>query len=216
MILKIGTFLTLEPSFSEEVERLQCKVVELKGNILYIDYPINIRTKKTVFITDGAQFRVTFRTENNEFYSFHTEVLGRVVQNIPMIMLHLPSESEFVKVQRREFVRVNTPVDVAVDCDGQYYQFVTEDISGGGLALKSPGPFPFKENEELEITIVLPFASGDIKYIITQAKVMRIIDNETFFIASMQFVDIDEFDQQLIVRFSFERQLMMRKKEVEI
>lgn len=216
MELKIGTLLTLEPTYTEQVEKLQCKVVEKKDNILYIDYPINLATKKTVFLIDGSQFRATYRTETDETFAFNTEVLGRIYQNIPMVMLHLPPKDDFIKIQRREFVRVATPADVAVSFNNEYYQFVTEDISAGGLALKSSSLFPFKEDDIVELTIVLPHSNGDIKYVVTKAKVIRNFERDDHHISSMKFIETDELDQQLIVRFCFERQLLLRKKEVEI
>lgn len=216
MLLKIGTILTLEPTYTDKVERLQSKVVEQRENIIFIDYPVSLQTNKTVFLIDGTQFRATFRTENNENYAFNTEVLGRTYQNIPMIMLHLPPKDEFIKIQRREFVRVNTPTDVAVKYKNEYYQYVTEDISAGGLALKSQRPFPFQEKENVELTIVLPYSNGDINYVLTKAKVIRIFERDNLNIASMQFIETDDVDQQQIVRFCFERQLLLRKKSVEI
>lgn len=216
MILKIGTVLTLEPTYTEKVEKLQCKVVEQKEHVIFIDYPISIQTNKTVFLIDGTQFRATFRTENNETYAFNTEVLGRIFQNIPMIMLHLPPKEEFIKIQRREFVRVNTPTDIALKYKNEYYQYVTEDISAGGLAIKSQHPFPFQENDIVELTIVLPYSNGDINYVLTKAKAIRNFERDNLNISSMQFIETDEIDQQNIVRFCFERQLLLRKKNVEI
>lgn len=217
MELKIGTVLTLEPIVSDnKTEKLQCKVVEQRGHTVYIDYPVNLATKKTVFLIDGTQFRATFHTENNENIAFKTEVLGRVYEKIPMIMLHLPPKEEFIKIQRREFVRVNTQADVALEYQNHFYQFVTEDISAGGLALKSRNGFPFNEQEIVELTIVLPFTNGDINYVITKAKVVRVFEKEDGVFASMQFIETDEIDQQTIVRFCFERQLLLRKKQVEI
>lgn len=216
MELKIGTVLTLEPTYTDKVEKLQCKVVEKKEHILYIDYPVNLTTNKTVFLIDGTQFRAIFRNENNESFAFNTEVLGRVYQKIPMIMLQLPPKEEFIKIQRREFVRVQTDTDIALEYNNEYYQFVTEDISAGGLALKSKTLYPFKEGDFVNLTIVLPYTNSDIQYVITKAKVVRIFEKDNLYIASMQFIDTDEIDKQSIVRFCFERQLLLRKKEVEI
>lgn len=67
-----------------------------------------------------------------ESYSFNTEVLGRKSGNVQMILLACPPAEEFIKIQRREYVRVETPVDIAVEHDGQKLQFAAEDISAGG------------------------------------------------------------------------------------
>ena len=207
MEIKIGTQL--------ELEKFRCKVVEQKDNIIYIDYPTNVATKKTAFLIDGSEFRASFRTDDKQSFAFITEVTGRKAGNIPMIMLHCPNAEDFIKIQRREYVRVETPVDVAIQFKDHKYQLVTEDISAGGLAVGLRGAFAFQDGDEVKLTIVLPFANGDVKYVITDATVVRISenDNDNKKIATIQLTDTDDVDKQHIVRFCFERQLVNRRKE---
>ncbi|MFJ7731129.1 flagellar brake protein [Lysinibacillus sp. NPDC097231] len=214
MEIKIGTQLELEPTYTERVERFRCKVVEQKDNIIYIDYPTNVATKKTAFLIDGSEFRATFRTEDKQSFAFNTEVIGRKSGNIPMIMLHCPKPEEFIKIQRREYVRVETPVDVALQYKDYKYQLVTTDISAGGLAVNLKGAVAFNDGEEVKLTIVLPYANGDVKYVITDATVVRIFEKDNKTMATIQLTDTDDIDQQHIVRFCFERQLVNRRKEL--
>ncbi len=98
MEIKIGTVLTLEPiPATEKLEKFHCKVVESSERLLYIDYPINTLTKKTAYLIDGSQFRVTFINEEKNSFAFNTEVIGRKVEKIPMIMLSLPPDDEVHK-----------------------------------------------------------------------------------------------------------------------
>lgn len=213
MELKIGTLITLEPINSESMERFKCKVVEQKDGNIYIDYPVSTTTNRTSFLSRGSQFRASFIDEEKIAHAFKTEVLGRVKANIPMIMLSFPTDEEIYKIQRREFVRVLTPVDVAIRFNDEYYQFVTEDISAGGLAIILNQKVAFKENDEFDMTIALPFSNKDVKYIQTRASVIRIIERDDCVIAPLHFTDTDELDRQYLVRFCFERQLLIRKKE---
>lgn len=214
MELKIGTILTLEPTYTERVEEFRCRVVEQGENLIYIDYPINVVTKKTSFLVDGAQFRVTFMTEEKQSFAFNTEVLGRKGGTVPMIILSCPTPEEFLKIQRREYVRVETKADVSVEFDGQFTPLVTEDISAGGLAVILNRPVNFQEGDKVKLTIVLPYSNGDIKYVQTSAIIVRIFEKGGVRIASIQFTDTDDLDKQHIVRFCFERQLLVRKKEL--
>ena len=214
MGLKIGTILTLEPTYTERVEKFRCRVVEQGENIIYIDYPVNVVTKKTSFLVDGAQFRVTFMTNEKQSFAFNTEVLGRKGGTVPMIILTCPSPEEFLKIQRREYVRVESKVDVSIEFDGQFTPLVTEDISAGGLAVILNRPVNFREDDKVKLTIVLPFSNGDIKYVQTSAIVVRIFEKDGIHLASIQFTDTDDLDKQHIVRFCFERQLLLRKKEL--
>lgn len=214
MEIKIGTLLQLEPTYTERIEKFRCKVVEQKDQIIYVDYPINVATNKTAFLIDGSQFRATYQTDNKQSFAFNTQVIGRRGGNIPMIMLSCPADEEFIKIQRREYVRVETPVDVAVQFGNYKYQLVAEDISAGGLALQLKGEVAFKDGDEVQLTIVLPFSNSDITYIVTNATIIRIFEKEELKIASIRLTDTDEIDQQHIVRFCFERQLLIRKKEL--
>lgn len=215
MELKIGTNIILESISSDVKDRLRAKIVEQKNNILYIDYPTNIQTNKTSFLLEGGQYRVSFVDEAKNAYAFKTEVLGRIKSNIPMIMLALPANDQFIRIQRREYVRVATPVDIAVEYNQQNYQYVAEDISAGGLAINIPKIVPFKENDELQLIIVLLFSNSNegVKYVHTSARVIRIIEKDQRMLATLQFTNTDDVDRQYIVRFCFERQLQNRKKE---
>ncbi|MFJ8235162.1 flagellar brake protein [Ureibacillus sp. NPDC094379] len=215
MEIKIGTTLTLESINTERFEKFHCKIVELKNQSIFIDYPINTVTKKTAFLLDGAQFRATITNQKGSF-AFKTEVLGRVVKNIPMIILSCPPKEEFIKIQRRQFVRVNTSVDVAVEFNNQYFQFVTDDISAGGLALILKTNVVFEENDIVKLTIVLPFKNREIRYVRMESKVIRIFERNGIKLASLEFSEPDEVDKQYIVRFCFERQLLNRNKELNI
>ncbi|MGM9966942.1 flagellar brake protein [Rummeliibacillus sp. TYF005] len=215
MELKLGTNIILESISSENRESFRCKIVEQKNNTIYIDYPVNTKTNKTAFLIEGSQYRASFVDESKVAHAFKTQVLGRVMSNIPMIMLSFPTDDEIIKIQRREFVRVLTPVDVAIEYNHQYFQFITEDISAGGLAIIINQPVPFKENDEVELTIVLPFTnlSDGVQYVHTSAKVVRFIEKDNTVIAPLQFSNTDDIDRQNIIRFCFERQLQIRKKE---
>lgn len=212
---KVGTILTLEPTYTETMEKFRCKVVEEKENMVLIDYPTNTLTKRTSFLIEGAQMRASFVEDAKAAYTFETEVLGRVQGQIPMIMLSFPGDDQVIKIQRREFVRVDTPVDMAVEFQGDFSQFVAEDISAGGSALIINQPVSFKEGDSITLTIALPFSNGDVKYIQTNALVVRFWDKDLIKMASIRFEDTDDVDKQLIVRFCFDRQLLQRKKGVE-
>lgn len=216
MDIKIGTVLTLEPIPAyEKSEKFYCKVVEHTDRALYIDYPVNSLTKKTAYLIDGSQFRATFVTEDETSFAFNTEVIGRKLNKIPMIMLTFPPDEEFIKIQRREFVRVKTSVDVAVEFENQYFQFVTQDISAGGLALVLNSDVPFQNGDQIELTIVLPYSNGDLRYVRSKAYVVRIFEKHGLKLASTQFVEVEDVVKQHILRFCFERQLILHRNELK-
>lgn len=119
-----------------------------------------------------------------------------------------------MRIQRRDFVRVSTSIDISVQFEEERYQFVTDDISAGGSAVILNKPVNFKAGDEVTLLIPLLFNNGDLKYVTTLAQVIRIWEKESLTIASLNFTDTDDLDKQQIVRFCFERQLSIRKKTI--
>ncbi|GEK35607.1 flagellar brake protein [Kurthia sibirica] len=218
MEIKLGTNLILQPYDEETDDRFKCKVVDQRDQVILIDYPINTASHRTAFLMEGTRFRASFIDDQKIAYSFRTHVTGREKGNIPMIMLSIPAEDQFEKIQRREYVRVMTPVDVAVLKNNSYEQVVAEDISAGGLAIMCNDAKKYKENEVIEIMIALPFENREegVRYVETTAQVIRIIERDGTYVIPLKFTETDEIDKQLIIRFCFERQLLIRKKESTI
>ncbi len=106
-MFKIGDILMLEPKYSSQKEKFNCMVVEMGQGCVYTDFPINLETGKTAFLMDGTQLNVTFSNEEQAVYVFDSEVLGKVKGRIPMMQILLPEAETFVKIQRRQYVRLD-------------------------------------------------------------------------------------------------------------
>ncbi|MEH7236878.1 flagellar brake protein [Bacillus sp. JJ1562] len=218
-MLKIGDMINLEPTINPNGEKYRCRVVEKMENKLYIDYPVDNKTGKTVFLLNGTQLKAYVVADSTSAYFFDTMVLGRVKQNIPMIVLSLPGEDSMYKIQRREYVRVETPVDVALhSLDGEFQPFIsiTRDISAGGASIILPTSKTLIPGIDILTHFVLPTLSDDYKYVTFRSDVIRIVDgkNGERNRASIKFVDVNESDRQLLIKFCFERQLLLKKKGI--
>lgn len=212
MLLSIGTIIVIDTDFTKDSEKYKSKVIDMGDGFVMIDYPTHIETGKTAFFLDGTQLLVSFIDNMKMSYAFRTEVGGRLNKGIPMLKLSYPGDEQLIKIQRREFVRVETAIDIAVEKDGQYSQFVAEDLSAGGVALNLPGKVSFVEEDIVALTIVLPFMNKEIKYVKANAKIARIWEKDGRRIASLQFKDIEPIECQYIIRFCFERQLQERNR----
>lgn len=216
-MINIGDTIILEPKYSSENEKYKCKLVEREGEQLYIDYPVSINTGKTVFLLDGTQLKGSFVGKDNTVYLFETEVKGRSKQTIPMIALSYPGKENLIRVQRRQYVRVDTAVDVAVHpTDGKFSPFVTvtADISAGGAALILPPGLNIESNTMIDLWLVLPMQSGDYHNLVLRSRVIRVIPGQNGERDKMpiEFMAISESQRQLLIRFSFERQLNLKRK----
>ena len=212
VLLTIGTILIIDKDFTKDSEKFKSKVIDIAESHVMIDYPTHIETGKTAFFVDGTQLLVTFTDSNKISHAFRTEVGGRLIKGVPMLKLSYPGDSQLIKIQRREFVRVDTSIDVAVLKDGEKHQYIAEDISAGGIALYLPNKPAFSENDTLSLIIVLPFLNKEINYVRVEATVVRIWERLGRNVASLKFGDISVDDRQRIIRFSFEKQLEMRNK----
>ena len=218
-MINIGDVLLLEPSHSEKTEKYKCKIVEKSESKIYIDYPINMDTNRTVFLMDGTQLKGTFVSEDGSVYLFETEVLSRVKQMIPMIVLSYPGEEQLVRIQRRQFVRVETAVDVAMHPIHMEFSpmiSITEDISAGGAAIICQNSSVIKPNMMVHNLFVLPMQNGEIHYLKLKSKIVRVLEKkDSKPVASVQFVDTTPSDRQMLLRFCFDRQLAYKKKGLE-
>jgi c-di-GMP-binding flagellar brake protein YcgR len=219
-MMKIGDNIILEHKYSENFEQYKCKLVEQRGNDLYIDYPVNTRTTRTVFLLEGTPLKVVFSTDSSTQFYFNTEVKGRVKLNIPMVVLSYPGQEHLIKIQRRQYVRIETTVDAAVHAkNGEFAPFttVTDDISAGGIALFVGKDSGVKPGMEIENWLVLPMQNGEYEYRKFSGKVVRIIEGQGLSNkASIEFGETSAPDRQLLLRFCFERQLAMKKKGLPV
>ena len=213
MLLSIGTIIVIDKDFTKDSEKFKSKVVDIGDGFVMIDYPTHIETGRTAFFMDGMQLHVTFIDSMKMSYAFRTEVSGRLNKGIPMIKLSYPGDEQLIKIQRREFVRVESAIDIAVEKDGRFTQFVAADLSAGGVALTLLSPDTFKQDELLSLTIVLPFMNREIKYVKADARVIRVWEKDGRIIASLQFETINQVERQYVIRYCFERQLQMRNEK---
>ncbi len=216
-MINIGETIILEPRNSDDNEKYRCKLVDINDKHLFIDYPVNMKTGRTVFLLDGTQLKASFISKDNSVYLFETEVQGRTKQNIPMITLLAPEVDNLVKIQRRQYVRVDTAIDVALHpLNGEFIPFVTvtSDISAGGASIILPLNTTFEPDTIFNLWIVLTMQSGDFQYLTLKSRSIRVIAGREGERDKMpiEFLDISDSERQLIIRYSFERQINLKRK----
>ncbi|MBP3039709.1 flagellar brake domain-containing protein [Bacillaceae bacterium Marseille-Q3522] len=220
MMLKIGNVLLLEINDNGEMSQYKCKLVGIESDKLSINYPANTETNRTAFLINGTVLKATFVTEEGIAYSFPTKVIGRTKEQIPILIIAAPKEGQMKRIQRRQFVRIATAVDVAVSSfhhEFQPFTTVTEDISAGGAALfvkKGIGVFP---EMIVKTMLVLPMPDEEYKYMTLKSKVVRKREqNNTSDIISVEFLNPSALERQALLRFTFYRQLRIKKKGIGV
>lgn len=218
-MLKIGDTIILESRNEKEVHEYKSKVTEIFSDRIYIDYPVNKKTGKTVYLINGMQFKASFVGKDESLYLFDTEVTGKVREPIPMLVLSYPRDGKLVRIQRRQYVRVEANVDIAIHpLHGELLPFatITTDISAGGAAIVLPErAAALLPGTVVEAWLVLHMKSGDYHYMKIPSKVIRVfqVEGSHVYKASLQFLAMEPKERVLLIRYSFERQLELRKKE---
>ncbi|WP_077299651.1 flagellar brake protein [Virgibacillus pantothenticus] len=219
--MKIGTVLQLEvvqsgKNRNREAKKYRCKVIDKNEQNLYIDLPVDTKSKKTAFFAKGTIFDVTFIDSDEIIYQFRSKLVAKVKGKIPALAIQLPGNN-IRRIQRRNYARVETAVDVAVHSDQNLFSpftTVTNDISGGGLSIIVPKNQILK-GELAEIWMVLAMANGQFVYPNVRAKLVHEKrGNSGIYIVSFQFLALDVKTEQWIIRFCFEKQREARKKQI--
>jgi c-di-GMP-binding flagellar brake protein YcgR len=221
LMLKIGSTLILEAIDGQTEHKYKCKVAEISPNSIHINYPVNMETGKTVFLLNGMQFKASFIGKDQSLYLFETEVTGKIKQPIPLVVLSYPGEQQLIRIQRRQYVRVEANVDVAVHpLHGEFSSFttITSDISAGGAAIVLPRKIKgFEPGIRVDAWLVLHMRSGDIHYLNIPSKIVRIFKEKHSPVekASLQFLDMTQQERLLLIRYSFEKQLEQRQNGID-
>lgn len=195
---------------------LHSRIIDIDNQYIYLDLPVNVNTRKTSYLQTDTSLIVRFVGDDHAFYQFTTQVVDLQLTAVPKLIVAHPIKVE--RIQRREFVRVKTAVDVSIHSlteDFPPFTTVTYDISGGGMSLILPTNVDLPIDEVVKAYLVLPLNECKIHYISTTAKVLRIHktkDQPTM--APLQFERISSNDQQKIVQFCLAKQREMRRKEL--
>src|SRR5688572_602480 len=114
-MLKIGDVLHVVPAESKGLKKYRCKIIGQKDGILYVvDAPANSDAEKAAYLQNGMKVICNFVADDGNQYIFHSVILRKAGENNCLIKLTYPGDDALHRIQRRNFVRVKTAIDVAV------------------------------------------------------------------------------------------------------
>lgn len=133
-----------------------------------------------------------------------------------MLIINYPGDENLIKIQRRQYVRIETAADIAIhplEFEFAPFTAITEDISAGGASVLVSADTEMKTGISVQVWLVLIMQNGEYHYMKIPSRTSRILPyNETRSKLSIQFVDIQSKEAQLLLRFCFERQLENKKR----
>lgn len=215
-MLYVGQMLTIIP-LDETRDQYRSKIIDMSKHHLHITYPANEKTNRTVFLPLYTDFKFVFITREGEVYEFISEATGRVMKSLPLLKITRPAKEELRRIQRRQFVRVQRALDVALhphDKEFPPLHTVTNDISAGGASLIIPDELSLVVDQKVIIWLVLPWENGTYDYLKINARIMRVADhNEDHRLVSVKFLDLSMQEEQLLLRFCFESELLLHRQK---
>lgn len=215
-MLSIGDTLVLETVNEQgEKEVYRTKVMDIHEHSFFISPPVREESNRTEpIIPIDTYFQAQFVAHDQKVYTFHTKVLQKYLENIATFELELPSKDEFIQIQRRSFIRVNTQLKVkvfSISHEFSPFDTYTTDISAGGLNLVLPDNIKLKKDQVIMCSFILPLKNEEI-FLQLNCVVVRTSEKNSKHFASLKFEKISEKERQFLVQYCFQRQLDLRKK----
>lgn len=123
------------------------------------------------------------------------------------LTLSIPADETIQRIQRREHVRVKTtlPCWIEMPRRGAYdepFESMALNLSGGGCALINPKKLI--TGTQVRLTICLPDDESWVLVAKVKHERSLMIEQETMFLAGLEFQDIDEVQRGKIIRYVFD------------
>lgn len=216
--VKIGSSISVNITNDRyEEEQYRSKIIDIDDDFVYIDYPVNIKTLKTAFIMTNTAVTIIF-TDDRALFRVNTMIVKRIKDPTLALVIPKPKKSDLEKVQRREYVRIKTDVDIAIHSKKENVQpiiTVTNDVSGGGASIIIPDSTTFEEEEIITLYMVLHSKEYGYQYLKTDARVIRYVMLHKVPTMSVEFKLEDEREREKIIQYCFDIERERRRKEIQ-
>ncbi|MDM5298557.1 flagellar brake domain-containing protein [Bacillus pumilus] len=214
-MFQVGDAITIEyVNENKEVKTAKSKVLENNTDDICIHYPADKETGRTIYLNQHTEITVFFFDEHQIPYKCTSEVIGKRKEDIPMIVISIPPKEEMIRLQRREYLRVDTMVKTTItQADHGTFETLIVNMSAGGVGIVIPEGVALREYGEVVTEFILPLKEPvEIKAV---AEINRVYQDEQSgkTKAIMEFSDITNDKQQHIMKYCFQQQLLTRVKK---
>ena len=173
-----------------------------------------IKKNNLIFIHNDGKIKLSYIVENKGKYIFSARVKSKDYSK--MYVLRVEKISEIDKIQQREYFRIWSDIEVIKkhlikDSDGPTQHIektAAKDISGGGIKLYCNFNHSIGDQIEFDVTI-------DGEKIVGKGIIKRINEIDTFdykYSIGIKFTEINETMRELIIKYIFEQQRILRDK----
>lgn len=212
-MVNIGDKIRIIREESQTTKFYPSQILDITGeNTFIISGPIH--KKNIVILHKDEIIEIGYLVKNKGMYIFNGKILNRDYSQI--YKLEIEKISEIRKFQQRAYYRFETSIPVfkkqiIENEDGNEIIIEncrTKDISGSGLKL-------FSNFEHSVGDKILCQFHIDSKSIEAKSEIVRIEDIDTFdfkYALGINFIDIREKDRDVIIKFIFKEERLLREK----
>ena len=165
-----------------------CKIIKVCEDCFYV----KLKNKHLYEIDESVELFAT--TSNGQFY--FESIVKEVSDDI--ISVWLPISSRYL--QRREYSRIKINQEIKVKDEDKLISSKIINISAGGLKIITKEQLKLLKNYEICLNI-------ENKNVITNFQPIRIEVNNTEFIISGKFTNINNYDKISLVQYCFRKQI---------
>ncbi|WP_276351699.1 flagellar brake protein [Cohnella caldifontis] len=216
MLPKINQTTFLQPLPDQDPETastLRSRVADLDDKSIWLEIPLDEKTRRYHRPQVGEQFRLFYFTQEGVKHLFNTTVTGVKKDTVTIFSVRKPVPEDIQREQRRSFLRVEAQLELAVRMgDKVRFTAITDDVGGGGLSFRTDRKWPMVPGAALSCWLLLNYKNGNLAHAKFDGEVVRVMPVEPDkHLVMMRFQDIQDAEQQKIIRYCFERQLDKHK-----
>ena len=212
-LFNIGDKIELIREESKDIKLYPSQILDItKNNIYIVSGPIY--KNKIVPLHINEKIGIAYLVENRGRYIFNAKVIKRDYKRV--YKLEIEKISEIIKYQQREYYRFETSIIVTKEMNlktktgEETLSEVcrTKNISGNGMQLLSN--FEHKIGDRIKCKFKIKTYPIDV-----ECEVVRIEAIDSFdynYGLGIKFLDINERDRDIIIKYIFEEERLLRGK----
>ncbi|MEC0181797.1 PilZ domain-containing protein [Paenibacillus peoriae] len=218
MFPKINDVLYIQLAGSDhkdEIFEFKSRIAEEESQDFLIEIPMSQTTGHLKKLFLGEELSIFFLSEGGIRNYFNTHVTGFKEDVLRMVRIQKPDPDSISKIQRRNYLRVQASLEIAVKHGVNESRFVAEthDVGGGGVSFHTQGTHLLEEGESLSCWILVPYKNGTLEHVWFQSEVIRVQEMENGRrLIMLKYEQIADQERQKLIKYCFERQLEFREK----
>ncbi|EHS56595.1 flagellar brake protein [Paenibacillus sp. Aloe-11] len=218
MFPKINDVLYIQVAGSDHKDELfefKSRIAEEESQNFLIEIPMSQTSGRLKRLYLGEELSIFFMSEGGIKNYFNTHVTGFKEDVLRMVRIQKPDPDSISKIQRRNYLRVQASLEIAVKHGVNESRFVAEthDVGGGGVSFQIQEAHHLEEGESLSCWILVPYRNGTLEHVWFQSEVIRIQEMENGRrLIMLKYEKIADQERQKLIKYCFERQLEFREK----